>query len=178
MSFSVLFSAGLVWLSGCSQNQQFAPGSGRDKLEGFLDIKWGEPPDSVNAKMLRRSGVRLDSTDGYRLLFSGGEFAGYIVREWDLRYTAKGFFSAYVFIESEAEPDLQRCYERIKRLFEDRFGKVRTFAKGRVAIWRLPARDSFNDRLSVSMVTGKRVTVIFENGERNPVDIAPQETPE
>ena len=151
------------------------PGNNRDRLEGFLDIRWGEPADSVIAKMLAKPGVRFDSTDGFRFLFSGGEFAGFDVSEWDLRVGYKGFFSADVFFNHASESNLRRCYEDIRQRFESRFGMGRALAKGRVTSWSFYANDSSYNSLSVSFITAERVRVGFYGKEVSPMVKLPQE---
>ncbi|MFN0157101.1 MAG: hypothetical protein ACKVRP_03400 [Bacteroidota bacterium] len=181
---SSLLVASLILVLACSSgsDDDIAPGVGHS-LEGFLDIHWGEPGDSVMAKMLRREGVILDSIKYSRrdstartMFFHGGTFLGQNVSEWSVGVASDGFYRASTFFTAEMYPDLGERFVAMRSRLENRFGPGKTKQdeeklkiNGGMVRWRFPISDSSNNRIILTHLRQRYVRVGFTNGERERV---------
>ena len=67
-------------------------------LDGFLGIPWGATEDTTKAQVASRTHAQFnakDSTDS-QLRFDGGEFGGFKVHHFILKFVAGGFCTAEV----------------------------------------------------------------------------------
>jgi hypothetical protein len=73
--------------------------------KGFLGIEWGESVESARAKLLRRSGVVMDTimldATHRRLLLSMGEFLDEPVDTWNLEFINNKFFWVKIILDSQ-----------------------------------------------------------------------------
>ena len=124
----------------------------RVSLPGFLDIRFGDPPDSVRRKILRIKGVTdISGPAGYR--FHGGEYLGHEVDEWIMDFwKARYFFEARIDFKKDSAASASLSQDLEGRL-ERQFG-----IPGYQRSWRFRVQGQHNMN-NVWLLYGGRVPV-------------------
>jgi hypothetical protein len=101
---------------------------------GFLGIEWGESVESAKAKLLRRSGVVMDTimldATHRRLLLSMGEFLDEPVDTWNLEFINNKFFWVKIILDSQN-------FDGIESILRMRYGDPSVVGSNRLE-WEFP----------------------------------------
>jgi hypothetical protein len=95
----------------------------RDRLDGVLDLKWGDSPERVKTVMLKRDGVSLDPKydNDDRIVFDGGKFAGRSVIITYCSFLDGKLYKVSILLK--ANPNrLPDDYDSMKKLLVEKYG--------------------------------------------------------
>jgi hypothetical protein len=106
-------------------------------ITGFLNLKWGESPDSVRAKLATIPGIIFKSdTSGLR--FSNGQFYNQEVTSWVLDFwKGKQFYMVHLYFKLDSV-QAEQFYAELNTEFQKQFGEptdVRNNQGARQQFW-------------------------------------------
>jgi hypothetical protein len=106
-------------LSACTASAQELT----TKIDGFLDIPWGATADTVKKTFPSKARARLDQINSKpgEFVFTGGKFAKFKVRRFNLEFINDRFWNGHVTLEPVSK-DHAKEHATFKQLLTEKYG--------------------------------------------------------
>lgn len=109
-----------------------------DIPSGLTDVRWGASIADIKRLFASKPGVELAEEAPSRIVYRGGEFAGYPVERWELELGPNGFSRGAVYLTAQAHQNRQ--FDDLFASLSKKYGKsshLPADGKAAGATWKL-----------------------------------------